>query len=131
VSDDAARQYRKRAGTEVVAVRLDLDTDGFSYMKWGDMQRCKPGDWIVFDGDDTYTIDADSFAATYESAGQGLYRKTATVWARQASRAGKIATREGSTSYAAGDYLVSNDPGGDDSYAVSRERFEATYEPVR
>jgi hypothetical protein len=28
------RRYRKKAGELVVAVRLDLDTKGFTYTKW-------------------------------------------------------------------------------------------------
>jgi hypothetical protein len=37
----------------VIAVRLDLETDGFSYRKWGDTQRCKAGDFIVSNDGDT------------------------------------------------------------------------------
>jgi hypothetical protein len=49
------RKYFKRAGTPVVAVqldldKLDLDTCGFAYHKWGSEQWCRAGDWIVNNG---------------------------------------------------------------------------------
>ena len=56
----------KRPDQKVHAVRLDLETDGFTYRKWGAEQRCKRGDWLVSNPDDagnsdTYTVDADTF----------------------------------------------------------------------
>ena len=123
-------QYRKRPGTEVVAVQLDLDTAGFEYEKWGGTQHCKRGDWIVDDGEESYTIDAESFARTYAAGERGCYRETSTVGARRAEGAGSGATKEGTTDYQRGDYLVCNESNGDDCYAVSGEKFEATYEPV-
>ena len=44
------RQYRRKGQTTVVAVRLGLETDGFTYHKWGGAQRCKAGDWLVDNG---------------------------------------------------------------------------------
>jgi len=123
-------QYRKRPGTEVVAVQLNVDTAGFEYEKWGGTQRCKRGDWIVDDGEETYTVDAGSFARTYAQVEHGLYRKTSTVWARRVQDAGSVATKEGTTNYQRGDYLVCNEPDGGDWYAISKEKFEAIYEPV-
>lgn len=111
-------------------MQLDLETEGFSYRKWGGIQHCKPGDWIVNDRGNVYTIDQRSFAATYEETGLGQYRKTAVVWAEVATEAGAVATREGTTAYEAGDYLVSNDEAGKDSYAVRRSKFLAMYEPA-
>lgn len=29
------RRYRRRAEATVVAVKIDLDTEGFTYRKWG------------------------------------------------------------------------------------------------
>ena len=37
-------QYRKKASQYVVAVRLDLETDGLVYRKWSDTQRTKTDD---------------------------------------------------------------------------------------
>ena len=41
------RRYQKKSEAMVIAVQVDLDTDGFSYRKWGAIQLCKPGDWLV------------------------------------------------------------------------------------
>lgn len=114
----------------VTAVRLDLDTEGFTYRKWGDVQRCKRGDWLVDNVGDVYTVDADVFARTYRRVSPGVYVKTAPVWAEIAESAGSIETREGRSQYAAGDYIVFNEEGGGDGYCVSREKFESMYEPA-
>lgn len=123
------RQYVKRAAQFVVAVQLDLDTTGFTYTKWGGTQTCKRGDWVVNNNGDTYTVDHESFARTYRSSGPGTYVKSQPVWAEVASAAGSVRTREGCTHYEAGDYLVSNDEGGSDAYAVTKAEFERMYEP--
>ena len=57
----------------------------------------------------------------------GLYLKTTPVWAQKAESAGSIRTKEGSTSYEAGDYIVYNEPDGEDGYVVSKERVEKMY----
>ena len=121
-------KYLKKTASQVVAVQLDLETDGFTYQKWGGTQRCKPGDWLVDNRGDVYTIDADTFARTYEELSPGVYEKVAPVWARQATEGGAIATKEGSTRYEPGDYLVFNDPERQDGYAMSEEKFGSLYE---
>jgi hypothetical protein len=124
------RRYRRREGTEVVAVRLDLDTAGFTYRKWDAEQTCKAGDWIVDSGGDVYTVDRETFARTYRATSPGRYRKVAPVWAERAERDGAIRTQEGVTRYRAGDYLVFNDEAGQDGYAMPASSFEAMYEPA-
>jgi hypothetical protein len=124
----ARQRYFKREQTEVIAVQLDLDTGGFTYRKWGGDQACKPGDWLVNNGGDVYTVDRATFARTYRLASPGLYRKQTPVWAEQTKGAGSIKTREGVTHYEAGAYLVFNDEGGKDGYAVTAPAFEAMYE---
>jgi hypothetical protein len=124
------RPYLKRAGTSVVAIQVALATPGFSYEKWGATQTCKPGDWIVDNGGDVYTVDGDTFARTYQADGLGIYRKTGTVWAEVAANDGAIQTKEGTTNYRAGAYLVFNDPHGEDGYAVEAAKFEAMYRPA-
>lgn len=124
------QQYRRKEKNTVIAVQLDLDTDGFTYCKWGATQRAKRGDWLVNNGGDVYTVDANTFARTYCEVSRGLYEKRANVWARQVEDAGTIETKEGSTDYQAGDYLVFNDANEEDGYAVTRERFHTLYEPV-
>lgn len=123
------RRYRKRADCPVVAVRLDLDTDGFTYRKWGGVQHCKRGDWIVCNQGDTYTVDAEVFARTYRQVGPGQYVKVTPVWAERATHDGSIATHEGVSHYKAGDYLVYNDPDGRDGWCMDAARFESLYEP--
>ncbi len=123
------RKYRKREPSVVTAVQLALETEGFTYEKWGGTQTCKAGDWLVNNGGEVYTIDRESFERTYEAVSPGVFRKVAPVWAEAADEDGTIATKEGSTEYCAGDYLVFNDAQRSDGYAVTAENFEAMYEP--
>ena len=122
------QRFRRKPGQPVVAVQLKLDIDGFTYRKWGAEQRCKARDWLVDNAGEVYTVDADSFALTYAAEGLGTYVKTGKVWAEQAAAAGRVSTKEGSTGYEAGDWLVSNEEDGSDSYAVSAKKFEESYE---
>ena len=124
------KRYRKREEQVITAVQLNLDTPGFSYDKWGGKQQCQQGDWIVENNDECYTITAASFADTYTCVGPGRYLKVATVRAEPATSSGQIRTREGSTQYNAGDYIVHNNDDGTDSYAVEKERFERMYQPL-
>lgn len=122
-------RYRKKAGQSVVAVQLDLDTDGFVYSKWGGDQTCKRGDWLVDNDGDIYTVDGDVFARTYRKAGPGLYAKSAPVWAEVAGAPGSVATKEGRSHYETGDYIVCNNEDGTDAYCIARDKFEEMYEP--
>ena len=116
--------------TQVVAVQLALETEGFSYRKWGGLQTCKAGDWLVNNQGDVYTVAQDSFARTYREVAPGSYQKVAPVWAEETTAAGSIRTREGETQYEAGDYLVSNEENGSDGYAVPAAKFREMYEPA-
>jgi hypothetical protein len=123
------RRYRRKPDQAVAAVQLNLDTPGLAYRKWGGEQRGKPGDWLVDNGGEVYTVDAESFARTYRKVGTGAYLKTTPVWAAIADADGEVATKEGRTQYRAGDYLVSNEEDGADAYAIAADKFEAMYEP--
>lgn len=123
------RRYRKKAGRSVVAVQLDLDTDGFVYNKWGSRQTCKRGDWLVYNDGDTYTIDKEVFERTYRKQGQGVYVKVTPVWVEIATEPGSVVTNEGKSFYEAGDCLVSNNEDGTDAYCVSKDKFTEMYEP--
>jgi hypothetical protein len=123
-------QYLKKDDRDVVAVKLDLDTDGLVYRKWGRRQRAKRGDWLVDNGDEVYTVEARVFARTYRRTGPGTFRKVTPVWAEVAARAGSIATKEGRSRYRKGDYLVFNNKNGTDGYCVSARKFRATYQRV-
>ena len=121
-------KYVKRTDQVVVAVQLTLETTGFTYRKWGGVQTCKAGDWIVNNGGDVYTVDRATFERTYRQVEAGTYVKTTPVWAEVAREAGSVQTKEGVTRYRAGDYLVFNEEQGGDAYAVSADKFEAMYE---
>lgn len=112
----------------MIAVRLDLDTDGFVYRKWGAEQKCKSGDWLIDNEGDIYTIDQDVFTRTYRKVGAGKYVKTTPVWAEVAKEDGHVTTKEGASHYKAGDYLVYNDKDGIDGYCTSAAKFESMYE---
>lgn len=122
-------RYRRRAERTVTAVQLKLDTEGLRYRKWGHEQFAKALDWLVDNDGDVYTVDQESFARTYRPVQPGTYVKSAPVWAVRATAAGAVATREGHTAYAAGDWLVSNRADGDDAYAITAEVFDKLYEP--
>jgi len=122
------RRYRKKADQFVVAVKLGLDTPGFTYRKWGAEQKCKAGDWLLDNNGDVYTVDAGVFSKTYRSVGQGIYVKTTPIWAEKATQPGSVATKEGRSHYNAGDYLVSNNEDGTDGYCISAAKFESMYE---
>ena len=124
------RKYIKRKTQFVTAVQLDLETDGFTYRKWGGTQRCKRGDWLVNNNGDVYTVDGGTFERTYQSTGPGTYVKTTPIWAELAGSAGEVRTKEGATHYDKGDYLVYNQSDGGDAYAVTRQEFERMYEPA-
>ena len=111
----------------MAAVRLSLDTKGLVYRKWGGRQRAKPGDWIVDNDGDVYTVDAKVFTRTYRRVAVGAYVKKTPVWAVRAARAGSVTTKEGSTRYRPGDYLVSNNRDGSDQYAMTARKFKDLY----
>jgi hypothetical protein len=120
-------KYVKKKVSRVIAVQLDLDTDGFTYRKWGGTQTCKAGDWLVNNEGDVYTVDADTFEQTYRKVSPGIYEKVAPVWAEVAQQPGQISTKEGVTHYDAGAYLVYNNENRKDGYAVEAKKFEEMY----
>ena len=120
----------KRPDQSVCAVQVKLDTDGFTYRKWGAVQTCKANDWLVDNGGDVYSVDAASFERTYRRQPDGRFLKVTPIWAEVAAEPGSVKTKEGETYYASGDYLVFNERGGGDAYAVSKDKFETMYEPA-
>lgn len=124
------RQYVKKATRPVRAVQLNLPGCKLSYEKWGDSQTAGSGDWLVINGDNSYTVQRDSFRDTYRHLYGDWYRKTAPVWAEIAAADGHIATREGVSHYRAGDYLVYNQPDRNDGYTVPHQEFELNYRPL-
>lgn len=122
------RKYRRKPDQYVIAIALELETEGLSYVKWGGPQRAKRGDYLVENDGEVYTVEREVFLRTYRRVAPGHYVKTTPVWAAPAATAGSVPTREGVTQYQPHDYVVSNDRAGTDRYAVAREKFEAMYE---
>ena len=127
---DGLKKFLRKPNTTITAVRLDLETEGFTYEKWGGTQRCKRGDWLVHIAGGTYTIDGESFARMYRKVSDGVYEKVVPVWAEREETAGVIETMEGSTAYEAGDMLVYSGADRTDGYAMSIETFESVYQPA-
>ncbi|MFK8083613.1 MAG: hypothetical protein AB8B97_25300 [Granulosicoccus sp.] len=131
MNDEAqAHYYKRKDNTAVTAVQLNLDTEGFTFVKWGGEQRCRPGDWLINRAGNCYSIADGSFRRTYREVSTGRYVKHTLVRARIANSAGTIATQEGGTAYEAGDYLIENADDGSDNYAIGKDRFHELYELV-
>jgi hypothetical protein len=122
------QRYKKKAECFVIAVQLNLDTEGFTYHKWGSEQRCKPGDWLLDNEGEIYSVDSRVFTKTYRKVRPGVYVKTTPVWAEVATISGSVATKEGKSDFKEGDYLVYNNEDGSDAYCVSAAKFESMYE---
>ena len=125
-----ARYYRKKINTSVAAVQINLEMEGFTYRKWGAMQRCQRGDWLINSGNDCYTVSERSFKSTYREESPGRYVKHTLVRATIATSSGKISTQEGETSYSAGDYLIVNNDDESDCYAICANTFLDLYKLV-
>lgn len=123
------QRFRRKPDQAVTAVRMALDFDDFAFRKWGDTQHARPGDWLVDNAGDVYTVAADVFARTYREVTPGRWVKTTPVWAERAAEAGSVATKEGRTHYGAGDWLVWNQEDGGDAYAIGAAKFATLYEP--
>lgn len=119
-----------RKGNQIPAVQLNLNLISFAYEKWGSLQSAKVGDWIVSNEGEVYTVDGDTFAATYELISPGLYKKTGSVYAKVASRSGSIDTKEGVSHFETGDILVFNNADGTDGYCMGAEKFHSMYTPA-
>ena len=123
-------RYKKKPNQYIIAVQLDLEAEGLTYQKWGAEQYAKSGDWLVKNGNDTYTIDQETFKKTYRRISDSKYVKTTSIWAEVVIKDGSVKTKEGKSYYKAGDYLVSNNKDGSDSYCISADNFNEMYEVV-
>lgn len=124
------KYYQKRVDKNVTAVQMNLDFNKIDYNKWGGIQTGKPGDWIVNNNDDYYTVDKEYFRLNYEKVSPGVFKKVGKIWAEEAMENGVIETVEGSTEYIAGDYLVFDRQENGIGYAISKQDFEKMYEEV-
>ena len=123
-------KYRRRVEVTVVAVRLDLDTDGFTYRKWGAEQLCRAGDWLVNNAGTTYTVGATAFADAYREVSPGVFAKEDPVWVERAATSGTMPTKDGMVDFAPGDMLVFVDPDRIEGLPMSAEQFDEQYEPA-
>lgn len=120
------KQYKRKPGAEVLAIQIP---GHMLYKMWGDVQHGKPGDWLLQNQEEVYTVDAESFARIYRAgSGPGFYVKAAPVWATIAEVDGKVHTKEGYSDYKTGDMLVWNNPDSSDGYCMSQEKFFSLYE---
>lgn len=124
------KPYRRRQDTTVTAVQIDLETEGFTYEKWGDKQVAQAGDWLLNNNGNVYTVDAQVFEETYQEVSPGQYAKTSSVWARKAVADGQVQSTSGFTAYTAGDMIVFNTTDGTDGWAMDSQEFQRLYEPI-
>ncbi len=122
------KEYVPKAQATAIAVQINLDIEGFTYMKWGAEQRCSRGDWLVDNYGDVYTVTDKTFTTTYRMERPGLYRKIASVWARVAQTKGTIRSEEGETEYEPGDYVAFHAPDAELGWAVPPLKFLERYD---
>ncbi|MCB1507042.1 MAG: hypothetical protein KDJ47_18915 [Hyphomicrobiaceae bacterium] len=87
------RRYRRKPDQAITAVQLDREFRSFSYRKWGHDQLAQPGDWLVDNAGDIYTVAADTFARTYREVAPCRWVKSVPVWAEQTAESGSVATK--------------------------------------
>ncbi len=123
----ALKRYRRREMTTVTAVQIALETDGFTYRKWGEEQVARAGDWLVNNNGNVYTVDGKEFGRSYIHVRDGVYEKTAPVWAETALSDGKVRSTSGFTSFRMGDFIVYSDETKADGWAMSAKEFTRLY----
>lgn len=121
---DGANTYSSR----LVVTATRLDERKIWRTATGSNLTAQPGDWLLCDGNDNWTVAADVFRATYRNLGGDQYAKFTIVRARQLSSRTTINTLEGPSLAEPGDWLVGN-PGGD-AWPVPRADFGRRYEKV-
>lgn len=77
----------------------------------GSTMRGKPGDWLISEGDEEWTVDQRIFEESYEEVGVTKYRKASPVRARQLENSTTLETLEGTDCLSAGDWIVMNNSG--------------------
>lgn len=98
----------------------------------GDLLRADAGDWLLQDaaGEDQrqWSVKDEIFRATYVPCGEGVYRKSARITARQLTHPVTIATLEGDSTAAAGDWLAANRTG--EFWPIPQAEFARKYQPA-
>lgn len=123
----AYRRYKRKGNEVVIAIQLDLDTEGFSYQKQGAERRCNAQDWLLSDRSGTYAVDDSTFARAFEEIGVGQYTMVGIVRAKVSDSAGHIRVGQRKVPHEPGDYLVWDESTQSIGYAVPKDWFEASY----
>lgn len=126
---DPSRRWRafEREGSTVTAERL---TDPWAWrLHDGTQLLASAGDWRVTDGHgDARSVAPGEFARSYESLGDGRYRRTGRVLARRAEPGETVTTLEGDAIAGDGDWVVRGEGG--EEWPVTAERFTVGYRAV-
>lgn len=93
----------------------------------GEQLTGQPGDWLLGEGSERWTVIDSVFQATYQNIGEGLYEKHAPVRAVKLSDSLTLATLEGTITLEPGDWLVCNLSG--ECWGMSDSQFTAKYSP--
>lgn len=119
-----------RLGADFRSHRIVTATKLSDRLRWvtsrGSIMSASAGDWLLDDGTARWTIDDHVFRATYTLVVEGKYRKVVPVRGRRMTESAIIATLEGPSKAAAGDWLVRNPAG--DSWPVTDEEFRRRYD---
>ena len=91
----------------------------------GHTMHADAGDWEVRSDGKTWSVRDDIFHATYEPAGDGLWRRKGRVQARPAQPGESINTLEGPTNAADGDWVVRGAEG--EQWPVPGHEFAQRY----
>jgi hypothetical protein len=92
----------------------------------GSTMRAQEGDWRVRDGERVWSVRAPEFAATYEPAAEGRWRRRGVVRAMQSRSVTTIETLEGPARAEPGDWIVEGQGG--ERWVVPAAHFAQAYE---
>jgi hypothetical protein len=106
--------HRPRKGTDVRAIRLDLDLESFTYRQGDGVRSGKRGDWLVECQGHVSIVDDATFARSYKQIAPATYVQQSMVWAAPVS----------------GGVLVCRDPEGKEGDVLRADRFHSLYEPL-
>lgn len=93
----------------------------------GELLTGQPGDWLLGEGAQRWTVIDSVFRSTYEAIGDGVYEKRAPVRAMKLPAGLTLATLEGTITLEAGDWMVCNLSG--ECWGMSESQFTAKYRP--
>lgn len=126
VADRLAGAQTYASTVVVTAVRVTEDAQWTTAR--GDRLVAHAGDWWVSDGDDTWSVLDEVFAATYEPVDGEHFRKTATISAVRVDHPFAVRTLEGIATGESGDWLARNPSG--ECWPISADVFQKRYRPA-